>query len=79
MASVIALANEARAMSGKAPLGDLGPHICALGMPMHPATPALTATQRASFRDIVPQTVRRALSFLNQENPRELRRPVTIM
>jgi subtilase family serine protease len=57
MAGVIALANEWRSHSGKAPLGDLGPHIYALGN-ADAAAPDATfgGTGHSYFRDIVPQT-----------------------
>ena len=57
MAGVIALANQARAAAGKAPLGNLGPHIYALGNADAAAPDATFAGNASStFRDIVPQT-----------------------
>jgi subtilase family serine protease len=57
MAGIIALANQARAAAGKAPLGLLGPHIYALGNADASAPDASFEGNGASFfRDIVPQT-----------------------
>lgn len=57
MAGVIALANEWRSHLHKAPLGDLGPHIYALGNADAAAPDASFAgTGSSFFRDIVPHT-----------------------
>ena len=57
MAGIIALANEWRSHLGKAPLGDLGPHIYALGNADAAAPDASFVGNGSSFfRDIVPQT-----------------------
>jgi subtilase family serine protease len=57
MAGIIALANQARAAAGKAPLGLLGPHIYALGNADATAPDASFGGNGTSFfRDIVPQT-----------------------
>jgi subtilase family serine protease len=57
MAGIIALANQARAAAGKAPLGLLGPHIYALGEADASAPDASFVGNGTSyFRDIVPQT-----------------------
>jgi len=57
MAGIIALANQARAAAGKAPLGLLGPHIYALGDADASAPDASFGGKGTSFfRDIVPQT-----------------------
>jgi subtilase family serine protease len=57
MAGIIALANQARAAAGKAPLGLLGPHIYALGNADASAPDATFDGNGISFfRDIVPQT-----------------------
>ena len=57
MAGIIALANQARAAAGKAPLGLLGPHIYALGNADASAPDSSFDGNGASFfRDIVPQT-----------------------
>jgi subtilase family serine protease len=58
MAGVIALANQARAAAHKAPLGNLGPHIYALGNADAAAGPDSSFDGNGSsyFRDIVPQT-----------------------
>jgi subtilase family serine protease len=57
MAGIIALANQARAAAGKAPLGLLGPHIYPLGNADASAPDASFAGNGVSyFRDIVPQT-----------------------
>jgi subtilase family serine protease len=57
MAGVIALANEWRSHAHKAPLGDLGPHIYALGNADKAAPDAsFGGTGSSFFRDIVPQT-----------------------
>jgi subtilase family serine protease len=57
MAGVIALANEWRSHIGKAPLGDLGPHIYALGNADAAAPDAsFNGTGHSYYRDIVPQT-----------------------
>ncbi len=57
MAGVIALANQARKAAGKAPLGNLGPHIYALGNADATAPDSSFAGNPTSFfRDIVPQT-----------------------
>jgi len=57
MAGIVALANQARAAAGKAPLGLLGPHIYVLGNADASAPDASFGGNGASFfRDIVPQT-----------------------
>jgi len=57
MAGIVALANQARAAAGKAPLGLLGPHIYALGNADAPAPDAsFGGNGKSFFRDIVPQT-----------------------
>jgi subtilase family serine protease len=57
MAGIIALANQARAAAGKAPLGLLGPHIYALGNADASAPDASFDGNGSSFfRDIVPRT-----------------------
>lgn len=60
MAGVIALANEARANNGLAPLGNLGPHIYALGdADANSATgpdASFAGNGTSIFRDIVPHT-----------------------
>jgi subtilase family serine protease len=57
MAGIIALANQARAAAGKAPLGLLGPRIYALGNADASAPDASFDGNGVSyFRDIVPQT-----------------------
>jgi subtilase family serine protease len=57
MAGIIALANQARAAAGKAPLGLLGPHIYVLGNADASAPDASFDGNGISyFRDIVPQT-----------------------
>jgi subtilase family serine protease len=57
MAGVIALANQAREAAGKAPLGNLGPHIYALGNADATAPDSsFDGTGTSFFRDIVPQT-----------------------
>jgi len=57
MAGIVALANQARAAMGKAPLGLVGPHIYALGN-ADAAAPDSSFDGNATsiFRDIVPQT-----------------------
>ncbi len=57
MAGVIALANQARGLAHKAPLGLLGPHIYALGDADASAPDSSFGGNGSSFfRDIVPQT-----------------------
>ena len=58
VAGVIALANEARAAVSKEPLGNLGPHIYALGNQDAATGPDSTFVGNATsiFRDIVPHT-----------------------
>jgi subtilase family serine protease len=57
MAGVIALANQARSLAHKAPLGLLGPHIYALGDADASAPDSSFGGNGSSFfRDIVPQT-----------------------
>lgn len=57
MAGVIALANQARAGLGKAPLGLLGPHVYALGNADATAPDSsFDGNATSFFRDIVPQT-----------------------
>ena len=57
MAGLVALANQARAAAGKAPLGLLGPHIYALGNDDASAPDAsFDGNGTSFFRDIVPQT-----------------------
>src|SRR5260370_8749353 len=57
MAGVIALANQARGLAHKAPLGLLGPHVYALGNPdASPPDSSLCGNRSTFFRDIVPQT-----------------------
>jgi subtilase family serine protease len=57
MAGLIALANQARAAVGKAPLGLLGPHVYALGNIDASAPDATFAGNGVSFfRDIVAQS-----------------------
>jgi subtilase family serine protease len=56
MAGVIALANEWRSNIHKAPLGDLGPHIYALGNAAAPDSTFDGTSTSSVFRDIVPQT-----------------------
>ena len=57
MAGIIALANQARAGAGKAPLGLLGPHIYKLGNADASAPDSTFGGNGTSFyRDIVPQT-----------------------
>ena len=57
MAGIIALANQARAAAGKAPLGLLGPHIYVLGNDDASAPDSSFDGNGISyFRDIVPQT-----------------------
>jgi subtilase family serine protease len=57
MAGVIALANQLRASKNRTPLGNLGPHIYALGN-ADAASPDASFDGNATsiFRDIVPQT-----------------------
>ncbi len=57
MAGIIALANQARGMAHKSPLGLLGPHIYALGN-ADAASPdsSFIGNGTSFFRDIVPQT-----------------------
>jgi subtilase family serine protease len=57
MAGVIALAETARASLGKKPLGNLGPHIYALGNADAGApNSSFNGNGTSNFRDIVPQT-----------------------
>jgi len=57
MAGILALANQARAAAGKAPLGLLGSHVYALGNADASAPDASFGGNGTSFfRDIVPQT-----------------------
>ena len=57
MAGIIALANQARAALGKAPLGLLGPHIYALGNADASAPDAsFDGNATSFFRDIIPQS-----------------------
>jgi len=60
LAGVIALANEARQAAGKGPLGDLGPHIYALGnqdaTSLTGPDSSFAGNATSIFRDIVPHT-----------------------
>lgn len=57
VAGVIALANQWRSHKGKAPLGNLGPHLYALGNADAAAPDAsFDGTGRSFYRDIVPHT-----------------------
>jgi subtilase family serine protease len=56
MAGIIALANQLRASKGKPPLGNLGPHIYALGNADAPGDSSFDGNATSIFRDVVPQT-----------------------
>jgi subtilase family serine protease len=69
MAGVVALANTLRMQGGKAPLGNLGPHLYALGN-LDAASPDSSFFGNGSsyFRDIVPQTFGSGSSALVLDN-----------
>jgi subtilase family serine protease len=69
MAGVVALAETRRAQLGKGPLGNLGPHVYALGN-ADAAAPdsSFNGSGTSNFRDIVPQTFGTGASAITLNN-----------